>query len=135
LDHTTTIRVRYQETDAMGVVYYANYLAWFEVARTELMRAMGTTYRQWEEEGFYLPVTEAGCRYHKPARYDDELELIARLSLRGLIFHFDYEVRRPADGICLATGWTEHICLNGTGRIDRAATRRLQGLIMPGTEN
>ncbi|MGE5549360.1 MAG: acyl-CoA thioesterase [Bacteroidota bacterium] len=124
---TTKLRVRYQETDAMGVAYYGNYLTWFEVARTEFMRELGLTYRSWEEQGFFLPVTEAGCRYHKPARYDDELALTATLTARGVVFHFAYEVRR-ADEL-LATGWTDHVCLNRQGQIDRAATKRLQKLV------
>jgi len=105
------------------------YLTWFEVARTEFMRQMGLTYRQWEQEGFYLPVVEAGCRYQHPAHYDDELELVASLTLDGVTFHFDYEVRRAAAGESLATGWTDHVCLGGNGRIDRAATRRLFELV------
>lgn len=125
----TRLRVRYGETDAMGVAYYANYLTWFEVARNEFMRQMGMTYRRWEEEGYHLPVTEAGCRYHRPARYDDELEVVASLTVDGATFHFDYEVRRLPDGERLATGWTDHVCLGRNGRIDRAATRRLVELV------
>src|SRR4029077_2493839 len=72
---TSRIRVRYAETDQMGVVYYANYFVWFEVARTDLLRASGSTYREMEAEGFSLPVIEAHCGFKQPARYDDELEI------------------------------------------------------------
>ena len=118
----------------MGVAYYGNYLTWFEVARTEFMREMGLTYRQWEDQGFRLPVTEAGCRYHKPAHYDDELALTAELTARGAVFHFAYEVRRADDRTLLAAGWTDHVCLNSQGRIDRAATKRLQSLVIISAE-
>ncbi len=72
---TTTLRVRYAETDRMGVVYYANYLVWFEVARADLLRTLGWTYREMEESGVYLPVIEAHCEYRRPARYDDDVEI------------------------------------------------------------
>ena len=72
---TSTLRVRYAETDKMGVVYYANYLVWFEVARTDLLRAVGWTYREMEHAGVSLPVIESHCEYHRPARYDDEIEI------------------------------------------------------------
>src|SRR5687767_15246932 len=71
----STLRVRYAETDRMGVVYYANYLVWFEVARADLMRSLGWTYREMEESGVILPVIEAHCEYKRPARYDDEIEI------------------------------------------------------------
>ena len=73
--HETRLRVRYAETDRMGVVYYANYLVWFEVARADLMRTLGWTYREMEESGVFLPVIEAQCEYRRPARYDDEIEI------------------------------------------------------------
>src|SRR5919112_421603 len=71
----TNLRVRYAETDKMGVVYYANYLVWFEVARTDLLRSLGWSYREMEGAGISLPVIEAHCDYHRPARYDDEIEV------------------------------------------------------------
>ena len=70
----TTLRVRYAETDQMGVVYYANYFVWFEVARADLLRSLGWTYREMEDAGVLLPVIEAHCEYRRPARYDDEVE-------------------------------------------------------------
>jgi acyl-CoA thioester hydrolase len=72
---STTLRVRYAETDAMGVAYYANYFVWFEVARTDLLRVLGWSYKEMEDAGVLLPVIEADCRYRRPARYDDELEI------------------------------------------------------------
>src|SRR5713226_6864935 len=71
----TALRVRYAETDQMGVVYYANYLVWFEVGRTDLLRTLGWTYREMEEAGVALPVIEAHCEYRRPARYDEEIEV------------------------------------------------------------
>ena len=69
------VRVRYAETDKMGVVYYANYFVWFEVARADLLRTLGWSYREMEQAGVSLPVIDAHCQYHRPARYDDELEV------------------------------------------------------------
>ena len=77
--HETTVRVRYAETDKMGVVYYANYLVWFEVGRTDWLRETGWTYRAMEAGGFQLPVIAAHCEYQRSARYDDELEILERL--------------------------------------------------------
>ena len=73
----TSVRVRYAETDQMGVVYYANYFVWFEVARTDLLRTLGWTYREMEDSGVLLPVIDAQCEYRRPARYDDEVEVRA----------------------------------------------------------
>jgi acyl-CoA thioester hydrolase len=94
---TTRLRVRYAETDQMGVVYHANYLVWFEVGRVELLREMGFTYQQMEaEEGCVMPVAEVRCRYRAPARYDDLLELETRLiAIRGPVLKFAYKLRRP----------------------------------------
>ena len=73
--HETLLRVRYAETDKMGIVYYANYLVWFEVGRTDLLRGSGWSYREMEVEGFSLPVIEAQCSYRQSARYDDDLDI------------------------------------------------------------
>lgn len=112
---TIDFRVRYQETDQMGVVYYSNYLVWFEVARTEFFRAMGLDYRKLEEnEKIYLPVVEASCRYRTPLHYDDQVFLTIRLSLvKNVRINFDYEVRSH-DKLC-ATGKTEHTFVNVVG--------------------
>jgi acyl-CoA thioester hydrolase len=121
---TSRVRVRYAETDNMGVVYYANYLIWFEVGRTDLLRHAGWSYREMELEGFALPVIEAHCEYKQPARYDDELEirttgqLVSQVRLR-----FDYEVARPSDNAVLAVGHTVHASLDRAGRPCRVPAR------------
>ena len=112
---TTEIRVRYAETDQMNVVYYANYLVWFEVGRVELLRKLGFTYRQLEEEhGCILPVIEATCRYRSPARYDDQILIETRPALlRGPVLKFAYRILRKAeegaDPTLLAEGEAVHV--------------------------
>lgn len=116
--HVKTMRVRYSETDQMKVVYNANYLDWFEVARTELCRKWGKPYSAWESEGLILPVVEAYCRYKSPARYDDEVELWARIT--GLKVHsvkFEYRVTLADGGRLLAEGWTRHACVDPSGKL------------------
>ncbi|MGC4083847.1 MAG: thioesterase family protein [Vicinamibacterales bacterium] len=111
------IRVRYAETDKMGVVYYANYLVWFEVGRTEWLRQAGWSYREMETEGFALPVIEAHCAYRQSARYDDELDVRARGTLLSPVrVRFDYQVVRATDDAVLADGHTVHACLDPGGR-------------------
>jgi acyl-CoA thioester hydrolase len=113
----TRARVRYAETDKMGVVYYANYLIWFEVGRTEWLRHSGLTYRELEEVGFVLPVIEAHCEYLQPVRYDDEVEIRTRGTLiSGVRVRFDYEIVRRAHGIVAAVGRTVHASVNPAGR-------------------
>jgi acyl-CoA thioester hydrolase len=118
---TTRIRVRYAETDQMGVAYYGNYLTWFEVGRTDLLRQMGESYRRLEEEeGFYLPVVEAFCRYHRPARYDDLVDIVTRASRPSRAqIQFDYELSRTADGEILAQGSTRHVVVDREGKLCR----------------
>ena len=113
----TRVRVRYAETDQMGMVYYANYFVWFEVGRTELLRSLGGTYRELEAEGIFLPVIEASCTYSQASRYDDELDIrtTGRL-LSPVRMEFQYEVVRLADQVTTATGRTVHAALNGRGR-------------------
>jgi acyl-CoA thioester hydrolase len=112
---TTEIRVRYAETDQMGVVYYANYLVWFEVGRVELFRALGFSYKLLESEHqCILPVAEAACRYRSSARYDDLILVETRPALvRGPVLKFAYRILRKAvDGVeptLLAEGETTHI--------------------------
>ena len=111
------IRVRYAETDKMGVVYYANYLVWFEVGRTDLLRGSGWSYREMELEGFSLPVIEAHCTYRQSARYDDELEIRTTGTLVSPVrVRFNYEVARAADEALLADGYTVHASLDQDGR-------------------
>lgn len=110
--HETRLRVRYRDTDAMGVVYYANYLAFFEAARVELLRDLGIDYRALEEQGMAAPVSEASCRYRLPARFDDLLIIRTRVAdVRRASFAFEYEVVREADGALVAHGRTAHACV------------------------
>ena len=111
------MRVRYAETATMGVVYYANYFVWFEVARCDLLRAVGATYRELEARGVLLPVIEAHCEFRDPARYDDDLEIATTGALLSPVrVEFRYEVVRQADRTLLATGRTVHAAVDGQGR-------------------
>jgi len=105
------IRVRYAETDQMGVVYHANYFIWFEVGRVEFMRQLGFSYREMEaNDGCCIAVVDARCRYKAPARYDDEVVVRTRLkNVRDSLVHFGYELTRVSDGVLLAEGETTHI--------------------------
>jgi acyl-CoA thioester hydrolase len=121
---TTRVRVRYAETDRMGVVYYANYFVWFEVARTDWLRDTGWSYRAMEAEGTTLPVIEAHCEYRRPAHYDDELDVRTRATLLSPVrIRFDYEVARAQDAEPLATGHTVHAALDASGRPCRLPAR------------
>ena len=111
------VRVRYAETDQMGVVYYANYLVWFEVGRTDLLRNAGWSYREMETDGYALPVIEAHCTYRAPAKYDDDLEVRTTGAIVSPVrVAFTYEIVRPADHATLATGTTVHAALDRAGR-------------------
>jgi acyl-CoA thioester hydrolase len=115
LKNETVIRVRYKETDQMGVVYHANYLVWFEVGRTELMRNIGLPYLEYEKNGLYLPVTKVTCEYKAPAKYDDEVTVISRMeSLSKTRLVFAYEFFRGTK--ILARGRTEHAFVTFEGR-------------------
>jgi len=111
------VRVIYGDTDQMGVVYYANYLRYFELARSEFLRAHGRSYREMEAEGLNLPVVEATCRYVAPARYEDllavgiEVPAVTRVTLT-----FRYQVTREGESAVLCTGSTVHACLGRGGR-------------------
>lgn len=111
-EHVTTIRVRYAETDQMGIVYYANYLIWMEVARTALCRSLGFHYREMEgQDGILLAVAEANCRYLSPARYDDEVAVSTTISESNRRFlAFAYEM--SCEGRRLASGFTRHVYLS-----------------------
>jgi acyl-CoA thioester hydrolase len=120
----TRVRVRYAETDRMGVVYYANYLVWFEVGRTEWLRTNGWTYREMEQEGVSLPVIEAHCEYRRAARYDDELEIRTTATLLTPVrVRFDYEVARDTEPSPVAVGYTVHAALDASGRPCRLPAR------------
>jgi acyl-CoA thioester hydrolase len=110
----TRVRVRYAETDQMGVVYHSNHFVWFEIGRVELLRQLGFSYRQMEtEDQCYIAVVDARCRYKAPARYDDEIKVRTRLkNVRESAIHFAYELVRASDGTLLAEGETTHIVTN-----------------------
>ncbi len=115
------VRVRYAETDQMGVVYHANYLVWFEVGRVEFIRRMGLSYKQMEQEdGCMIAVVEATARYKAPARYDDELVVETRLeSARGVMIRFGYKVVRVSDGLLLCEGETVHVVVGKDMKVRR----------------
>jgi len=116
--HDATVRVRYAETDQMGVVYHANYLIWFEVGRVELMRALGVEYKRMEiEDDCRIVVADAHCRYHHAAVYDEVLRIRTRIAeSRNRVVKFSYEVIRDADGKVLANGETTHVICGSNGR-------------------
>jgi len=121
---SSRIRVRYAETDKMGVVYYANYFVWFEVGRTDLLRESGWNYREMEIDGFALPVIEAHCMYRESAKYDDDIEVrTSGTMLSPVRVQFTYEVVRMADAATLATGTTVHATLDRNGRPCRLPPR------------
>jgi len=116
----TVLRVRYAETDAMGIVYHTNYIIWFEVGRGEFLRQRGGDYRQFEEQGFYLPVTEVDARFVAPARYDDLVVVrtsVAELRSRSVTMY--YEVVTLDTGQILVTGHTKHFCTDREGMVRR----------------
>ncbi len=111
------LRVRYPEVDRMGVAHHSHHFVWFEIGRTELMRASGTTYATIETSGVFLPVIEASCSYHAPARYDDRLVVRTRLAEAGPVrVAFSYRIEREDDGALLATGSTTHAAVDASGR-------------------
>jgi acyl-CoA thioester hydrolase len=117
------VRVRYAETDQMGVVYYANYFVWFEVARCELLRTLGWSYREMESGGVALPVIQATCEYLHPTKYDDEIEVRTKGALLSPArVEFSYEVVGP-DGIVAARGRTVHAAIKSSGRPCRLPER------------
>lgn len=111
VQNETRLRVRYAETDQMGVVYHSNHLIWFEVGRVELMRQMGFSYRDMErEDGLFIAVAEATCRYRAPVYYDEEVVIRTRLkNVRESVIIFAYELLRAEVGTLLAEGETTHI--------------------------
>ena len=127
--HIFEQRVTYRMTDQMGFMYYGNYLELFEIGRTELLRSTGMTYRQMEEDGFLLPVTQAALDYRSPARYDDLLEIhtrVAELSRARMTFH--YEIRRSGEDAALCSGMTRHAAIDRTGRPRRLDERWREAL-------
>jgi acyl-CoA thioester hydrolase len=113
----STVRVRYAETDQMGVAYHGNYFAWFEVGRTDLLRQFGMTYRELEDQQVRLPVIETRVLFRKPARYDDVLEIRTRLTgMTGVRLTFEYDVVRSDDAETLAEAMTAHAAVDAQGR-------------------
>lgn len=109
-----TIRVRYAETDQMGVVYHSNHFVWFEVGRVEFLRQLGFSYKDMElQDGCHIAVVDARCRYKAPARYDDEVVVRTQLkNARESMVHFSYELVRASDGALLAEGETMHVVID-----------------------
>lgn len=125
----STLRVRYAETDAMGVVYHANYLVWFEVGRGDFFREMGQDYAEWEQEGYLLPVTEASVRYHASARYGDIVIVQTCLErVRSRSVTLSYEAIHAGTGQRLASGRTRHLCTDRQGNVRRLPGDLLQAL-------
>ena len=133
--HDTTVRVRYAETDQMGVVYHANYLIWFEVGRVELMRALGIEYKRMEiEDDCHIVVADVRCRYHASARYDELLRIRTRITEpRNRTIRFGYEVFRESDNELLAVGETLHVICgrNGKPKLLPEKYRGLLGTVSP----
>lgn len=133
---TTEFRVRYAETDQMGIVYYANYLVWFEIGRTDFCRQVGFAYRDMEaQDGLYIMVAEAQCRYKAPARYDDEILVRTRVSsCRKRVLVFEYEIYRKANDELLASGETVHVITDREGH-PRALPDKYRNLFVAGLKN
>ena len=124
----TPVRVRYAETDRMGIVYHAHYIVWFEIGRTDYCRAAGMPYRAMEESGLWILVTGVDCKYRGSARYDDALRVrteLPELATRGLSFR--YEIVDEA-GRLLAEGSTRHVFADAQGRLRRAPADVLERL-------
>lgn len=115
----TRVRVRYAETDQMGVVYHANYFVWFEIGRVELLRQLGFSYRDMEkDEGCFIAVADARCRYKAPARYDDELIVRTHLkNVRESVLHFGYKLLKDGSDEILAEGETTHVVTNSQMKV------------------
>lgn len=127
--HGHEFRVIYGDTDQMGVAYYANFFRWFEIGRNEYLRAVGFTYMRLEAEGIILPVVETGCRYLKPAHYDDRLRLEACIEeLRRVRVRFAYRIGRVGEPEPLALGFTVHACLGRNGAPSRLPEALLAAL-------
>jgi len=135
----TSYRIIYGDTDQMGVVYYANYLKWFEMGRTEFLREIGIPYSSIEERGLCFPVTEVSCRYYRPARYDDQLLIETTLtSLGGVTLTFCYRVNRQDSELLLASGWTKHACVDLKGDITKMPPNLKESLrdaVLPSPSN
>jgi acyl-CoA thioester hydrolase len=120
MKNITRYRVIYGDTDQMGVVYYANYLRWFERGRSEFLRQIGLPYGLIEQQGFHFPVTEVSCRYAASARYDDVVQIETELAELGRAsLSFSYRISRQVDNDALAAGVTKHACIDQAGKVSR----------------
>jgi acyl-CoA thioester hydrolase len=106
------IRVAFADTDAMGIVHHSNYLRYFEVARVGWLRLKGHDYRDWQKAGRHMPLVESHCRYKKPARFDDVLEINVKPRIEGVRVIFDYAVKNKATQELLSEGYTIHVAVN-----------------------
>ncbi len=135
--HNTNIRVRYKDTDRMGVVYYGNYLTYFEVGRSEYMRELGFPYSQMEGKGFILVVTEANAKYHGNVGYDSLVTVKTAITeLKRITVRFDYQIRSE-ENILLVTGHTVHACLNSSLkpiRMPPELVKRMEERLIKGIE-
>lgn len=126
------IRVIYADTDAMGIVYHTNYIRWFEIGRTELMRDLGIIYSELEKDGYYLPVIQVYCHYLAPARYDEILRVETTVKfMRRASIRFDYEIKDEDGKRTLVEGYSVHTFTNSEGKIvraPRAIVERINGL-------
>ncbi len=129
--YETKLRVRYAETDQMGVVYHSNFIVWFEVGRVEMMRQLGFTYNEMEQqEGQHLAVADVRCRYKAPARYDELLVIRTHLmNVRDSLVHFGYEILRDEDGTLLAEGESVHLVLDRDFKRTRLSPRYLPAFL------
>ncbi len=116
----TTVRVIYGDTDNMGIAYHANYFRWFETGRSEMFRSLGLTYREIEKRGIFLPLSEVGCKFLAPVRYDDLLVIETTLdtAVRGGM-KFDYRIFKEDDKTVLARGFSKHACMNRERKVVR----------------
>lgn len=123
----TSVTVRYAETDMMGIVYHGAFLPWLEIGRTALLRDHGLPYRDLEAEGYRLPVLEVSLRYHRPALYDDTVEITTVLREKPVLrIRLEYELRRGEE--LLATGWTLHAFIDHQGRPTRPPPRFVRAM-------
>jgi acyl-CoA thioester hydrolase len=124
------LRVRYAETDQMAVAHHSSHIVWFEVGRIELLRQLGFSYLEMEQDGMNLPVVELRCRYKHPARYDDEVTLRTRLAqLRGSLLRFRYELVRKSDGRLLAEGESVHVVVGNDMKKTRLSDKYRDALL------
>ncbi len=135
--YETSLRVRYAETDQMGVVYHSNYIVWFEVGRVEMLRELGFHYREMEkQDGTHIAVVEVRCRFKSPALYDDLITIRTRLlNVRESLLHFGYEVVRSSDGTLLAEGETIHLVVDGEFKRIRLPDKYLQPFLQAAAKN